>query len=198
VRSPTSCGSYEATLHLTEELLAPIRERYGDPVRLTWEGDVSEREWATATYNPERVHDVTLFIMNGKRLALIRKPHFDQGVWRTPGGGIKPGEDFVEGVIREALEETGLRVELQRYLVAAAARFRRHPDELTWHTHVFHATTDDDAVWPQDDVEIAEARWGTLQELAGPVRERLLETGRAFWRYRVALHDAAIAALRPS
>jgi ADP-ribose pyrophosphatase YjhB (NUDIX family) len=185
-------------VHLTEELLAPIRERYGEPVRLTWEGEISEREWATATYNPDRTHDVTLFITNGERLALIRKPHFEEGVWRTPGGGIKPGEDFVEGVVREALEETGLQVELQGYLVAAAAQFRRYPDELTWHTHVFHATTEDETVAPRDEVEIAEARWGTLEELAGPVRERLLETGRAFWRYRVALHDAALAALSSS
>ena len=48
---------------------------------------------------------------------------------------------------------------------------------------------------PHDTEEIAEARWGTLAELAGPLRERLLATGRAFWRYRVALHDAALAAL---
>jgi hypothetical protein len=34
-----------------------------------------------------------------------------------------------------------------------------------------------------------------LDELAGPLRERLLATGRAFWRYRVALHDTALRAL---
>jgi hypothetical protein len=31
--------------------------------------------------------------------------------------------------------------------------------------------------------------------LAGPIRARLLETGRALWRYRVALHDAALMTL---
>jgi len=30
---------------------------------------------------------------------------------------------------------------------------------------------------------------------AGPIRERLLASGRALWRYRVALHDAALVAL---
>jgi len=38
-------------------------------------------------------------------------------------------------------------------------------------------------------------RAGTLPELSGPLREHLLATGRAFWRYRVALHDAAAEAL---
>ena len=53
----------------------------------------------------------------------------------------------------------------------------------------------DETIEPHDTEEIAEARWGTIDELAGPLRERLLATGRAFWRYRVALHDAAIDAI---
>jgi ADP-ribose pyrophosphatase YjhB (NUDIX family) len=143
-----------------------------------------------------RTHDVTLFILDpARRLALIRKPHFDEGVWRPPGGGIKPNEDFVAGSVREALEETGLRVELTRYLVASDARFRLRERELRWRTHVFLAETEDEELAPDDPGEIAAARWGTLDELGGPLRERLLATGRAFWRYRVALHDAALAAL---
>jgi hypothetical protein len=66
---------------------------------------------------------------------------------------------------------------------------------VPWRTHVFLATTSDEALAPQDTDEIAAARWGTLAELEGPLRERLLATGRAFWRYRVALHDAALEAL---
>jgi ADP-ribose pyrophosphatase YjhB (NUDIX family) len=182
-------------VHVDEAVLAPLRERYGDPVRLEWEGAISEREHSLATYNPNRAHDVTLFIFNGERLALIRKHDFEQGIWRPPGGGVKPGEDFVAGVQREALEETGLRVELQRYLVDATAHFVYEPYEVPWRTHVFLATTDDNELSPQDTEEIQAARWSTLPELSGPLRERLLITGRAFWRYRVALHDAAAEAL---
>lgn len=182
-------------MHVTEAVLAPLRERYGEPALLEWEGEISEPEHALATYNPRRMHDVTLFILNGERLALIRKPHFEPSVWRPPGGGIKAGEDFVDGVRREALEETGLEVELRRYLVAAQARFLYEPHEVPWRTHVFLATTTGEELAPRDREEIAAARWGTLAELAGPLRERLLQTGRAFWRYRVALHDAALAAL---
>jgi 8-oxo-dGTP pyrophosphatase MutT (NUDIX family) len=183
-------------MHLTEEILEPIRERYGRPAILEWEGDISEVEYGLATYDPNRMHDVTLFILNRDRLALIRKHMFPPDVWRPPGGGVKPGEDFVEAVQREAFEETGLNVELERYLVEARARFVYRPPDLDWRTHVFLASTEDEEIEPHDTVEIAEARWGTLEELAGPLRERLLATGRAFWRYRVALHDAALGALR--
>ena len=183
-------------MHVDDAILAPLRKRYGEPVPLEWEGAISEREHALATYNPARRHDVTLFIFNGDRLALIRKPLFEVGIWRPPGGGVKAGEEFVAGVEREAVEETGLRIELQRYLVAATARFLYEPRDVIWRTHVFFATTDDAELAPRDVEEIEAARWGTLAELGGPLRERLLATGRAFWRYRVALHDAAATALR--
>jgi ADP-ribose pyrophosphatase YjhB (NUDIX family) len=185
-------------MHVDEAVLAPLRARYGEPSKLTWEGEVSEREHAMATYNPKRTHDVTLFILAGRRLALIRKPHFEEGIWRPPGGGIKPGEPFEDGVLREALEETGLKVELERYLVAADAHFFHGPHEVPWRTHVFLARALTGELEPRDTEEIAAARWSTLEELAGPLRERLLASGRAFWRYRVALHDAALRAIADS
>jgi ADP-ribose pyrophosphatase YjhB (NUDIX family) len=183
-------------VHLTDEILAPLRARYGEPATMEWVGDITEIEHRLATYDPLRTHDVTLFILNGDRLALIRKHMFPPGIWRPPGGGVKPGEEFVEAVRREAFEETGLHVELQRYLVETRARFIYETPGLDWRTHVFLATTEDEELRVHDTDEVEAARWGTLDELAGPLRERLLETGRAFWRYRVALHDAALAALR--
>ncbi len=235
-------------MHVDDAILAPVRELYGPPVVLSWDGEISDVEWSIATHNPVRTHDVTLFILDpgaqawgsdhgpgqspqkgliggyapgaqawgsdhgpgqssrkgliggyapGQRIALIRKPHFAAGVWRPPGGGIKPGEDFAAGAVREALEETGLHVELRRYLVASEVVFRNAGRELPWQTHVLLAETEDAELAPNDPGEIADARWGTLEELAGPLRERLLAEGRELWRYRVALHDAALAQLLP-
>ena len=186
-------------VHVTDEVLAPLREAYGSPVELEWAGEVTGREFELATYNPRRRHDVTLFILDpSDRLALIRKPHFAAGIWRPPGGGVKPGEEFTAGAVREALEETGLHVQLDRYLVRTHATFTYETQKLHWQTHVFAAVTDETELAPQDPAEIAEARWGTLAELSGPLRERLLATGHALWRYRVALHDAALTALATS
>jgi ADP-ribose pyrophosphatase YjhB (NUDIX family) len=97
--------------------------------------------------------------------------------------------------VREALEETGLRVELRRYLVVSEATFRNAGRALPWRTHVLLAETADAELAPGDPEEIAAARWGTLEELAGPLRERLLAEDREFWRYRAALHDAALSRL---
>jgi ADP-ribose pyrophosphatase YjhB (NUDIX family) len=182
-------------VHLDEAVLARVRERFGEPVTLEWDGAVSDPELAMITYNPTRRHDVTLFVFNGDRLALIRKPHFPEGIWRTPGGGVKPDEDFVAGVVREGREELGVDIELERYLVRTQAVFRFANEAVPWQTHVLSASTSAEELAPLDTTEIAEARWGTAAELAGPIKERLLATGRALWRYRVALHDAALAVL---
>jgi ADP-ribose pyrophosphatase YjhB (NUDIX family) len=180
-------------MHLTEAVLATLRERYGEPRVLRWEGEVSPEEFALAGGSPERRHDVTFFVFEpAGRLALIQKPSYSQGVWRPPGGGVRPGEHFESGVQREALEELGIHIELERFLVSTKATFRCAEGAIDWRTHVFSARTAEEELEPIDTHEISAARWGTSEELAGPIRARLLETGRALWRYRVALHDAAL------
>jgi 8-oxo-dGTP pyrophosphatase MutT (NUDIX family) len=182
-------------MHVDEKLLAPVRDRYGVPSVLAWEGDVSEAEFRLAGHNPGRRHDVTVYVFNGERLALIRKPQYSAGIWRPPGGGIAVGESFVAGVEREAMEELGIAIELERYLVRTESTFRFGAESLPWQTHVFSARTGEESLDPQDTREIEAARWGTLAELQGPLRAALLETGRALWRYRVALHDAVAQVL---
>ena len=182
-------------MHLDEAALEPLRARYGEPATLSGEGDVSEPEFRLAGWNPTRRHDFTFFVFNGERLALIEKPQYPPGIWRPPGGGVRAGEDIAEGVRREALEELGVEIELERYLLASEAVFRFGGETIEWRTHVVSGRTDAVELAPRDTVEISAARWGSLEELNGPLRARLLGTGRALWRYRVALHDAAAAAL---
>jgi ADP-ribose pyrophosphatase YjhB (NUDIX family) len=185
-------------VHVDEKLLAPIRARYGEPGLLRWDGELAEDEFRLAASIPGRRHDVTVYVFNGERLALIRKPQYAPGLWRPPGGGIDVGEPFVTGVAREAREELGVEIELERYLVRSEALFHCGEASLPWQTHVLSARTGAEELVPEDTHEIEAARWGSVAELQGPLREALLATGRALWRYRVALHDAVATALRES
>jgi 8-oxo-dGTP diphosphatase len=183
-------------MHLTEAVLGPLRERYGEPQVVRWEGEVSPEEFALAGKSPGRRHDVTFFVFDPRdRLALIRKPSYLPGIWRPPGGGVEPEEPFETGVRREAREELGVEIELDRFLVSSEAQFRCDAETMDWRTHVFSARTEAEELDPIDVREIAAARWGTTAELAGPLRAAMLGTGRALWRYRVALHDTALATL---
>jgi ADP-ribose pyrophosphatase YjhB (NUDIX family) len=54
---------------------------------------------------PYAVGDAAVIDATGQIL-LIRRA--DNGLWAMPGGGLTPGETVAQGVVREALEETGV------------------------------------------------------------------------------------------
>ncbi len=177
--------------------LAEAARRWGEPRRLSLEFAIGlqERDLVRGSRRDGRSHDITLFIERGGLWAVIAKPQFPPGVWRAPSGGLHVGEELAAGALREALEETGLTVSLERYVLHIDARFA-HGDEIeAWHSEVFLAPAVAGDLVPIDTHEIAAARWMSREELLGPVRERLLASGRGLFAYRAALHDAAFEML---
>ena len=60
-------------------------------------------------------HAVRAVIVRDARLLLLHTRRYDD--YSFPGGGLDPGEDAVDGLRRELMEETGARgVTVQRYL----------------------------------------------------------------------------------
>ena len=67
----------------------------------------------------EAVVGVAGIIPQGDTVLVLRRSrtnHFLPGAWDLPGGRLEPGEAPEEGVVREALEETGLRTKVVRSL----------------------------------------------------------------------------------
>lgn len=58
----------------------------------------------------ERHFTATAYIVSGGRTLLLW--HRKLRMWLPPGGHLEPNEDPVQGAIREALEESGLAVEV--------------------------------------------------------------------------------------
>lgn len=184
-------------MYIDAATLARLEAEYGTPLEMRHVAEMSEREFRLCRHAMRRgrAHDVTLFIVRGEEVAVIRKWSYPPEIYRPPSGGVEPEEVFEAGAAREAYEETGLTVALDRYLVRAQARFSFGEDALDWTTHVFRARYLDGEIRAVDDREIAEARWATLAELDTNLRAAMLATGSAGFRYRVALHDAALRAL---
>jgi ADP-ribose pyrophosphatase YjhB (NUDIX family) len=190
-------------VHVNAEIVDALETRYGAPREMATVLEMAEREYLLCRRAVQRgrAHDVTLFILRGdidatrREIAVIRKWSYPPDVYRPPSGGVEPGEEFEAGAVREALEETGLEVALERYLVRMRARFAWQGERLDWTTHVFSACWLGGEISPRDTREIAEARWVTVAELKGPLREKLLARGSPGFRYRVALQDAALAEL---
>src|SRR5439155_20056974 len=130
--------------------------RWGEPRRLELEFAITPRERAMihSTSQPDRAHDVTFFIEHDGRFAVIAKPFFPPGVWRAPSGGLLPGEDIETGAKREALEETGLEIELRHYLLRIEARFTLDGEIEPWRTQVFLTRAASGDLAPRDTREI--------------------------------------------
>jgi 8-oxo-dGTP diphosphatase len=185
-------------MYVEKRLVEEAEAKYGKPRVLQLEQEIGDRELAFVrlTQKHGRAHDITLFIFNGDQLALIRKPMFRRPIFRAPSGGLEPGESFEDGAKREALEETGLEVELEEYLLRLEVRFTGGQDFLDWTSHVFTARAVGGRLEAQDTSEIAETKYATIEELQGPIREALLGSGRELLAYRVALTDAVVGMLR--
>lgn len=177
-------------MYVTAAIIAAAEARYGVPRELNVPYEISLAELAMirASQRDRRAHDVTVFVFNGERLAVIAKPSYPSGAFRVPGGALRPGEAMDAGAAREAHEETGLHAVIERYLLRIHARFTVGDDGLDWTTHVLSSRTTDETISPRDTHEIREARWSTLAELNGPIRDVLLATGRPLFRYRTDLH----------
>ena len=178
-------------MYISVEAIREIERKYGTPaeVRLSYEMTRREFDMVRRSQKHGRAHDVTLFILKGDSLVVINKPMYPAGAYRAPSGGINPGEDFEEGSVREAYEETGLAVELERYVLRARVKFTSESDVIDWTSHVFTATPVGGTLGPIDLREIVEARLATLDELNGPIKEALLASGSTGLRYRAELGD---------
>lgn len=192
-------------MYLDREIMAGVAARFGTPIEAEACAEFTPRQFALLEYcaQKNRAHDVTLFIRHPEdagiaaatRFAVIRKPSYPLELFRPPSGGVEPGERFEIGAAREALEETGLPIVLERYLLRVDSVFRCAGKEAPWTTHVFLARALDDRIIPRDLHEIAEARWADVATLDEEFRPRMLAMESAGMRYRVELQDAALRIL---
>ncbi|MBI4361601.1 MAG: NUDIX hydrolase [Euryarchaeota archaeon] len=181
-------------MHLTRDILAPVEARYGAPREIDY-GKVEimpgEYVMVRMSIDKKRAHDVTLFIPREDGVVVIRKQNYPRDLYRLPSGAVHPGEDFVEGLRREAREETGLDVEPIRYLLRARVRFTHGSRWEDWTSHVLLARATGGTLQPQDTREIAEARVASPQEFQTTLRRRLMEIGGGF-TFRARVQDELV------
>jgi len=168
-------------------------DRYGYPPSISMQAPVNEDEFefirSTQTFG--RCHDFTLYIFKGNKVIVNSKHHYPEGLYRAPSGGLKPSESLIEGITREAYEETGTRIELQKYILQVYVSFSFGRKSIPWRTHVFTAKYKSGKIEPIDIREIRETKLADLAEfdeykkiIAG------MESGGL--SYRARLHDEVL------
>lgn len=99
-------------------------------------------------------------VRRGDRFLFVHERKHGQ-TWYLPGGRVEPGETLAEAAVREALEETGVRVVLDGVL-----RVEHSPGPMMRVRAFFHAHASEDAApKSRPDEHSLAARWVTLDEL---------------------------------
>jgi 8-oxo-dGTP pyrophosphatase MutT (NUDIX family)/N-acetylglutamate synthase-like GNAT family acetyltransferase len=177
--------------------LSSIRARFGYPYHqwMTQEFDQPGWNLVQKSISQKRAHDVTMLIEGPDgRFALMSKHGYPPGIFRSPSGGVKPGEDLAAGALREAMEETGLNIALERFLLHITLDISFEKEVTTWDSYVFHATTRDTQLKPTDLREVRDTNWSTRSQVLD-MALKLKETGNGGLNYRGDLTEASLWAL---
>lgn len=162
---------------------------------MTYEFD--EPGWAIVqrSLSQNRGYDVTMLIQGpDDRFAMMAKHSYPPGIYRSTSGVVKPGEDFVSGALREAIEETGLRCEIKRFLVHITLDIGFRGQVATWDSYVFYATTRDTELAFTDPEDVREVKWATREQVLD-LAIRLRATQNSGLMYRGDLTASALWAL---
>jgi 8-oxo-dGTP pyrophosphatase MutT (NUDIX family)/N-acetylglutamate synthase-like GNAT family acetyltransferase len=183
-------------MHLLPQL-SSIRARFGYPYHPWMNQEFDKKGWALVqkSVHDNRYHDVTMLIegVDG-RFALMSKHSYPPGVFRSPSGGVNPGEDIAAGALREAREETGLKIELKKFIANITLDITFEDDLVTWNSYIFHATTQNLRLKPTDLKEVKATTWATPMQVHEMV-DKLRETGNGGLIYRANLTELSMWAL---
>jgi NADH pyrophosphatase NudC (nudix superfamily) len=121
-----------------------------------------------AWYNPPTPVTLVLVTTADGQVVYTRKKSFEPGRWSVVSGFIPRGERAEDAAVREVLEETGLHVELVRYMGTHV--YERQPDQIVI---AFHARVISGTPLAQDDIDEL--------EIAPPDTSRLRQGSTSWW-----------------
>jgi 8-oxo-dGTP pyrophosphatase MutT (NUDIX family) len=180
--------------------VAAAISQYGEPARRAYGYQVSEERWRYwESVCRKRAGEVVLLLQRPHGKYLVHtKAFYPVGAYRLLSGGIKPGEDLVAAVLREAHEETGLRVEVSRFLALAEHDFSWEEKHTGLVSYLFLLAEQGGTPISGDaDESITDFREVSLGDLQIIAEE--LESLPAEWRdwglFRASMHRLAVELL---
>ncbi len=180
-----------------EDFQAEIRNLYskfGKPRKVDFNTiEMQSEEFALVQRSRKkgRRHDVTIFIRHeGKYVVIAKHAYANTGIMRAPSGGALPSETLVEAAIREAREETGFEIKLERFILESHVRLRHENIVVDWVSYVFLAKTIGGQLGAKDVREISDVQLKTRDELLKDIRPLMLASGLGGFKYRALLTDA--------
>lgn len=131
-----------------------------------WQGQCAQ---CGLDHYPRTDPAVIVAITDGERLLLGRQASWPARRYSTLAGFVEPGETLEQTVVREVMEESGVRVRSSRYLASQPWPF---PSSLMLG---FIAEAEPDP--PQANEELEDARWFDRDEVGAALRGENIEAG---------------------
>ena len=171
-------------------MIQMVADQYGYPplINMVAPVDQEEFDFIRSTQYFGRCHDVTMYIFKGNQVIVNAKHHYPSGLFRAPSGGLKPGETFEEGTLREAYEETGAEIELDKYILQINVNFICGLKYIPWRTHIMTAHYKSGELKPIDTREIREVKVADFSEF-DEFKKIIQYLNSGGLKYRARLHD---------
>lgn len=151
---------------MTENEIAEISAQYGQPLRWSRTLDVSKNQTRVPFRN--RSAEIVLAIPRpNQRVLLHTKDFYPPTAYRLLTGGLENGEQIIDAARREIREETGLAIDLARWLGIVEYEFIERAGRTQFVSYVF--LTEPAIAMPQPldaDERISEFRDVAWSELA--------------------------------
>lgn len=178
--------------------IAHVEALFGRPKELSTQISMAKEELLRIrrSQHAGRAHDLTLFIFKGDKMLFIAKHFYPEGLFRAPSGAAKPDEGIIAGALREAYEETGTEIAIEKYILRISVKFICGDDHIDWTSHIFVARHVAQEIDPPDKKEIREARYVSINELPR-FAEIMRISNIGGFRYRAYLSDRAMEEIFP-
>lgn len=187
--------------------LEELAERYGTPRLVT---ALISDAFFDPIKRPDRFGEVCMVIRRPSgKLLLTTKDFYPRGAFRLPTGGIAHDEGIVDALLRETREETGLDVDVRRFLAwidYEGAAIGTGEDRLAFHTFAFLLDETGGTLGSLDpherilafrEIEIGDlpAVADHLDSLASELNPEIVGDWADWGRFRAVVHRAVHAAL---
>jgi 8-oxo-dGTP pyrophosphatase MutT (NUDIX family) len=191
--------------HVVDAEITELTARFGQPA-IVCETLRIKSMFGALDERPARVAEVVPVIRrpNG-RLLTMTKANYPPDAYRLPSGGIHKGEPILTALLRETYEETGLTVEVRRFLAIVRYQVIVSNGRTGRFTSYAFLVDGDGPIQPHDENEhiagFREVEPADLLGLANCLSD-ISASGENDWkdwgRFRAVVHRAVSSILAPA